>query len=147
MKKIVNGCSLLFIAVCVFVACKSEGNKTDEMASAMCNCFSKLNDSIPEEAKAVFVKLAAAEKVKDSYTEEMKKLGADVLEKLNRALMTVSVTGSPVQVCMEEMDKKYKTVGGPEGEMNRKMANALKGKAGCEMVVTLMRMQAEKLGK
>jgi len=147
MKKLVNAYSLLFIAACSVVACKSEKNKTDEMASAMCNCFTKLNDSIPAEAMGVFVKLSTVEKVSDSYTTEIGKLGPDVLEKLNRALMSTSTPGSPVKNCLEEMDKKYKTVGGQEGEMNRKMADALKGKAGCEMMVTLMRMQAEKLGK
>lgn len=147
MKKLVNACSLLFIGAGLLASCKSEKDKTKEMAAEMCNCFTKLNDSIPAEAKAAFVKLSAADKVKDSYSAEMMKLDADVLARLNRALMSTSVAGSPVKNCLDEMDKKYKTVGGPEGSMNRKMAEALKGKAGCEMMVTLMRMQAEKLGQ
>lgn len=147
MKKFVSVYSLLFIAGSLFMACNSGKNNTDEMASAMCNCFNKLNDSIPAGAMAVFVKLSTAEKVSDSYTTEIGKLNAEVLEKLNRALLSTSTPGSPVNNCLKEMDKKYKTVGGSEGEMNRKMANALKGKPGCEMMVTLMRMQAEKLGK
>lgn len=140
MKKTVLMAGIL----AAFASCNSGGKDHKAMANDMCGCFNKIKDSIPPEAMQVFAKAAVAEKAKASYEEGIKSLSPEQLQKMTAVLMSVGNPGSPAQQCLEEMDKKYKTAGGDKKEVTQKMVDALKGNAGCALMVTLMRMELEK---
>jgi hypothetical protein len=139
MKKILH---LLALAL-VIAACNSGKDKYPEMAQTMCDCFNKVRDSMPASAMKLFEKAAVAPSAKEAYESGAKELAPEDLQKMMNALLQVSKPGSAVSDCLMEMDKKYKTAG-TQKEATAKMVDALKGSAGCEMMITMMRMQQEK---
>jgi hypothetical protein len=135
---------LMASVLATLFACNSGGKDYKAMAEDMCGCFNKIKDSIPAEAMQFFEKVAVAEKAKTAYEEGLKTLSQENVQKMSSALMSVGNPGSPAKLCLEEMDKKYKTVGGDKKEVTQKMVDALKGNTGCALMVTLMRMELEK---
>lgn len=139
MKKILP---LLALAL-VVAACNSGKDKYPEMAKSMCDCFNKVKDSIPPSAMKVFEKAAVAPSAKEAYESGVKELAPEDVQKMMNALLLVSKPGSAVSDCLKEMDNKYKTTG-TQQEATAKMVDALKGTTGCELMMTMMRMQVEK---
>ena len=139
MKKILP----LLALTLLFAACKSGKDKYPEMAQSMCNCFNKVKDSLPPSAMKLFEKAAVATSAKETYESGAKEMAPEDLQKMMTALLLVSKPGSAVSDCLKEMDNKYKTAG-TQQEATAKMVEALKGSTGCEIMLTLMRMQVEK---
>ncbi len=139
MKKILP----IFALTLVIAACNSGKDKYPEMAQSMCDCFNKIKDSLPPSAMKLFEKAAVAPSAKETYESGAKELSPEDLQRMMSALLQVSKPGSAVSDCLSEMDKKYKTADSQQ-EATRKMVDALKGSTGCELMVTMMRMQVEK---
>lgn len=139
MKKIVALLSL----VLVIAACNSGKDKYPEMAQSMCDCFNKVKDSLPPSAIKLFEKAAVAPSAKEAYESGAKELAPEDLQRMMSALLLVSKPGSAVSDCLKAMDDKYKTTDSQQ-EATKKMVDALKGSTGCELMVTMMRMQVEK---
>lgn len=143
MKKIFLSASVL-----VFVtACTQKGKDYNQMAVEMCGCFNKLKDSIPAEAMTVFNEAAAAPQAGEAYRNGVAKLPAELVIKLNNALLSFSKPGSGTKECLENMDKKYKAIGGEKNEVTQKLIEALKGNKDCTLMITMMRMEQEKITK
>ncbi len=139
MKKIVAIPAILLL----LSACNSGKDKYSEMANSMCDCFNKVKDSLPPSAMKLFEKAAVAPSAKEAYEAGAKELAPEDLQKMMNALLLVSKPGSPISECLAAMDKKYKTTD-TQQEATKKMVDALKGKTGCELMLTMMRMQVEK---
>jgi hypothetical protein len=139
MKKILP----LLALTLVITACNSGKDKYPEMAQSMCDCFNKVKDSMPPSAMKLFEKAAVAPSAKEAYESGAKELAPEDLQKMMNALLQVSKPGSAVSDCLKEMDEKYKTAD-TQQEATRKMVDALKGTTGCELMMTMMRMQVEK---
>jgi hypothetical protein len=138
MKKLLP---LSFIVL--LAACKGSSDYS-AAANDMCGCFNQLKDSLPADALKVFEKAAVADVAKTAYEEGLKKLSPDDIQKTMTALMSTAKPGSPITDCLNSLDKKYNTKGISEQQAAEKMVEALKGKTGCEIMQTLMRMQVEK---
>lgn len=137
-------CLFIVIAAVLFMAsCKSGGSDSD-IATNMCGCFNMIKDSLPKEAMGVFGKAAAAEKPQEMFTNEMQKLDPESAQKVNAALMSTARPGSPINDCLKELDKKYKSPSNNEQEVATKMIAALKDKKGCNIMLALMRMNLKK---
>ena len=69
--------------------------------------------------------------------------------KMNAALMMVAKPGTAVKTCLEDMDKKYKSIGGEKVEITRKMVDVLKKRkdSECNLMLALMRIELEKQEK
>lgn len=115
----------------------------------MCGCFNKINDSLPAEAIRVFNEVAAAPNAGETYMNAIKKLPEPVLLKMNGALMMVAKPGTAIKTCLEEMDKKYKSIGGDKVDITRKMVTILQKRkdSECNLMLALMRMELEKQEK
>jgi hypothetical protein len=141
MKRI---CLFMLIPVTLFIgSCKSGGSDA-EIATDMCGCFNMLKDSIPKEAIVVFEKAAAAEKPQEIFGAEIQKLDPESAQKVTAALMATGRPGSPINDCLKELDKKYKSPSNNEQEVATKMIAALKDKKGCDIMLALMRMNLKK---
>ncbi|MFM6925912.1 MAG: hypothetical protein ACKOU7_10465 [Ferruginibacter sp.] len=135
---------LMLIAVTSFIgSCRSSGSDT-EIATGMCGCFNMLKDSLPPEAIGVFQKAAAAENPQDVYTKELQNLDPSIVLKINAALMSTAKTGSPVNDCLKDLDKKFKSPSNNQQEVAKKMIAALKEKKDCDIMLALMRMNLKK---
>jgi len=130
------------IAGIALVGCKN--SDADAIATDMCGCFNMLKDSLPPEGLKVFEKAAASATPQATFEEEMKKLPIESALKVNAALMSTSKPASPINDCIKELDKKYKTPANTQQEMAQKMIDALKDKKGCEIMMALMRMNQKK---
>lgn len=134
----------MLLAVTLFMgSCKSGGSDT-EIATDMCGCFNMIKDSIPKEAIVVFEKAAAAEKPQETFGTEIQKLDPESAQKVTAALMATAKPGSPINDCLKELDKKYKSPSNNEQEVAKKMIAALKDKKGCDIMLALMRMNLKK---
>jgi hypothetical protein len=134
----------LFITV-LFTACKSKEDNSNQIATDMCGCFNKLKDSLPPESIEVFKKAAAAENAYTTFTKEIQGLPVEVALKVNAALLSTGKKGSSVNMCLEELDKKYKnTYEKNDTTAMRKMLNALKDKTGCDISIALLRINLDK---
>lgn len=142
MKK--NWILVLFTAAAVVAGCLSGESKTSDIATDMCGCFNMLKDSLPAGGIPVFEKAAASDKPQETFAAEMQKLKPDMVLKVNAALMSTAKTGSPINNCIKELDKKYKTTETNQQAMSQKMIDALKGKKGCEIMIALLRMNLKK---
>lgn len=137
-------CLFMLMAVALFTgSCRSSGSDT-EIATGMCGCFNMLKDSLPPEAIGVFQKAAAAENPQDAYTKGLQGLDPSVVLKINAALMSTAKTGSPVNDCLKELDKKFKSPSNDQQEVAKKMIAALKDKKDCDIMLALMRMNLKK---
>lgn len=117
------------------------------MATEMCGCFNTIKDSIPAEAMAVFNEAAAAPVAGEVYRNGLAKLSPEVATKLNNALLSFTKPGSAGNDCLENMDKKYKTVGEDKNEVTRKMIDAIQNNKECALMTALMKMEMEKQAK
>lgn len=142
MKK--NWILVLLTAAAVVAGCLSGESKTSDIATDMCGCFNMLKDSLPPEGIKVFEKAAIAEKPQETFTAEMQKLKPAIALKVNAALLSTAKTGSAVNDCIKELDKKYKTNETDQQAMSQKMIDALKDKKGCEIMLALLRMNLKK---
>ncbi len=134
----------MMIAVTLFMgACKSGGTDA-EIATDMCSCFNMLKDSMPKEAIPVFEKAAVAENPKETFGAEMQKLDPETAMKVSAALMGTARPGSPINDCLKELDKKYKTSIQSDQEAAKRMIAALKDKKDCDIMLALMRMNLKK---
>jgi hypothetical protein len=132
------------IVLATLVSCKSGEKKYKEMATEMCGCFNKIKDSISPAAMVIFEKAAASPNAKKAYMSGAATLSpADAL-KLNNALLSFSKPGSAAKECLEDMDKKYKKIGGDKNEVTQKMLDELKDNRDCALMIALMRMEVEK---
>jgi hypothetical protein len=142
MKK--NWILVLLTAAAVVAGCLSGESKTSDIATDMCGCFNMLKDSLPPEGIKVFEKAAIAEKPQETFTAEMQKLEPAIALKVNAALLSTAKTGSAVNDCIKELDKKYKTNETDQQAMAQKMIDALKDKKGCEIMLALLRMNLKR---
>jgi hypothetical protein len=142
MKK--NWILVLLTAAAVVAGCLSGESKTSGIATDMCGCFNMLKDSLPPEGIKVFEKAAIAEKPQETFTAEMQKLEPAIALKVNAALQSTAKTGSAVNDCIKELDKKYKTNETDQQAMAQKMIDALKDKKGCEIMLALLRMNLKR---
>ncbi len=124
-------------------ACKS-GGTDKEIATDMCGCFNMLKDSLPPAAIAVFEKTAAAENPQQVFQEEIQKLDPEAQQKVTSVLMGTAKAGSPINDCLKELDKKYKSPTNDQQDAARRMVAALKDKKGCDIMLALMRMNLKK---
>jgi ABC-type phosphate/phosphonate transport system substrate-binding protein len=137
-------CLFMLIAAALFMgSCKSGGTDA-EIATDMCGCFNKLKDSLPKEAIVVFEKAAAAEKPQETFAAERQKLDPETAQKINAALMGTARPGTPINDCLKELDKKYKTSMQSDQEAAKRMVAALKDKKDCDIMLALMRMSLKK---
>jgi translation elongation factor EF-4 len=137
-------CLFLLAAAALFMgSCKSSGSDA-EIATGMCGCFNMLKDSLPPEAIGVFQKAAAAENPQEVFTKELQNLDPSIALKVNAALMSTAKTGSPINDCLKELDKKFKSPSSDEQEVAKKMVAALKDKKDCDIMLALMRMSLKK---
>lgn len=136
--------SVLLLLTLLLSACRSARKDHTAMAEEMCGCFNKILDSLPAQARQLMVEAAEAPKATPVYRAGAARLSEDDLIRLQTALVSISQPGSPAKACIEEMDKRYKTVGGEEKEVTRKMVAALRGKKECALMQTLLRMKLEK---
>ena len=146
MKKIF----LTAAVAAVLLACSSSSSgKVEKMTNEMCGCFNKINDSLPAEAIRVFNEVADAPNAGETYMNAIKKLPEPVLLKMNGALMMVAKPGTAIKTCLEEMDKKYKSIGGDKVDITRKMVTILQKRKDneCNLMLALMRMELEKQEK
>ena len=139
-----NWILVLFTAAAVVAGCLSGESKTSDIATDMCGCFNMLKDSLPADGIVVFKKAAASDKPQETFTTEMQKLKPEIALKVNAALMSTAKTGSPINDCIKELDKKYKTAETDQQAMAQKMIDALKDKKGCEIMLALLRMNQKK---
>ncbi len=134
----------------VLVSCSSSSSgKIDEMTNEMCGCFNKINDSLPAEAIKLFNDAAVAANAGETYMAGIKQLPEATLTQMNAALMQVAKPGTEAKTCLEEMDKKHKSIGGDKVEVTRKMVESLKKRkdSECNLMLALMRIELEKLEK
>jgi ABC-type phosphate/phosphonate transport system substrate-binding protein len=143
MKKI-KCLSVILICVGLISSCSQTKSKSADIATGMCSCFNMLKDSMPAEAMKVFELTAVADKPQETFDTEMKKLKPDVVLKVNAALMSTTKASSPVNTCIKELDKKYKTNETDQQAMALKMIDELKDKKGCEIMMALLRMNLKK---
>lgn len=137
-------CLFMLIPVLLFIgSCKSGGTDAD-IATDMCGCFNMLKDSMPKEAIVVFEKAAVAAEPKETFGAEIAKLDPENAKKVTAALMGTAKEGSPINNCLKELDKKYKTPAGSDKDAAKRMVAALKDKKGCDIMMALMRMNTEK---
>lgn len=137
-------CLFMLVAVTLFtVSCKS-GGTDKEIATDMCGCFNMLKDSLSPAAIAVFEKTAAAEKPQEVFQEEIQKLDPEAQQKVTSVLMGTARAGSPINDCLKELDKKYKSPTNDQQEAARRMVAALKDQKGCDIMLALMRMNLKK---
>lgn len=115
----------------------------------MCSCFNKINDSLPPESLKLFNDVATAANAGEAYMNGLKQMPEAVLLKMNAALMMVAKPGTAVKTCLEDMDKKYKSIGGEKVEITRKMVDVLKKRkdSECNLMLALMRIELEKQEK
>jgi hypothetical protein len=139
-----NWILVLLTAAAVVAGCLSGESKTSDIATGMCGCFNMLKDSLPPEGIKVFEKAAVAEKPQETFAAEMQKLTPAIALKVNAALLSTAKTGSAVNDCIKELDKKYKTNETNQQAMAQKMIDALKDKKGCEIMLALLRMNQKK---
>jgi hypothetical protein len=137
-------CLLMLIAAILVMASCRPGGSDSEIATDMCGCFNMIKDSLPKEAMGVFEKAAAANKPQETFGAEMQKLDPESVQKINAALMSTARPGSPINDCLKELDKKYKSPSNKEQEVAQKMIAALKDKKGCDIMIALMRMNLKK---
>lgn len=137
-------CLFMLVAAALFAgSCKSGGSDT-EIATDMCGCFNMLKDSLPPATISVFEKAAAAENPKEVFQQEIQKLDPAAAQKVTAALMGTGKPGSPINDCLKELDKKYKSPTNNEQEAAKRMVAALKDKKGCDIMLALMRMNLKK---
>jgi hypothetical protein len=137
-------CLFMLMAAALFTgSCKSSGSDAD-IATGMCGCFNMLKNSLPPQAIAVFQKAAAAENPQEVFTKEMQSLDPAIAQKVNAALMSTAKTGSPINDCLKELDKKFKSSSNDQQEVAKKMIAALKDKKDCDIMLALMRMNLKK---
>ena len=137
MKKTLLVLSLASISV--ITSCRSS-NADSAIAADMCNCFNMLKDSIPAEGLKVFEKAAIADNAQETFSKEMANLPAATAQKVNAALLATAKPGSGVNDCLKGLDKKYKTPTNDQQAMTQRMIEALKDQKGCEIMLSLMRM-------
>jgi ABC-type phosphate/phosphonate transport system substrate-binding protein len=135
---------IVFITCGLIGGCNTAESKTPDIATDMCGCFNLLKDSLPAEGIKVFEKAATSATPQETFTTEMKSIPVEIAQKVNAALMSTAKDGSPVNDCLKEIDKKYKTPTNDEQVMAQKMVDALKDKKGCEIMLALMRMNLKK---
>jgi hypothetical protein len=134
----------MLLTVTLFMgSCKSGGSDA-AIATDMCGCFNMLKDSMPKEAIVVFEKAAASEKPQETFGAEIQKLDPESAQKVTAALMGTAKEGSPINNCLKELDKKYKTSASSDQEAAKRMVAALKDKKGCDIMLALMRMNLKK---
>jgi len=143
----------IFLSVAVaaaLVSCSSSSSgKVEKMTNEMCSCFNKINDSLPPESLKLFNDVATADNAGEAYMNGLKQIPEAVLLKMNAALMMVAKPGTAVKTCLEDMDKKYKSIGGEKVEITRKMVDVLKKRkdSECNLMLALMRIELEKQEK
>lgn len=142
MKKVLIPAALAI----VLASCSSSSNKMEQMTNDMCGCFNKIRDSLPADALKLFHEASTAPKAWETYLAGVKELPEASFNQMNSALMLVTKPGSAVKTCLEEMDKKYKSIGGDKTEITRKMVELLeKDKEGDhDIMLALLRMELEK---
>ena len=137
-------CLFMLIPLTLFIGSCKSGGSDSEIATDMCGCFNMLKDSMPKEAIVVFEKAAVSEKPQETFGAEIQKLDPESAQKVTAALMGTAKEGSPINNCMKELDKKYKTPASSDQEAAKRMVAALKDKKGCEIMMALMQMNLKK---
>lgn len=137
-------CLFMLIPLTLFIGSCKSGGSDSEIATDMCGCFNMLKDSMPKEAIVVFEKAAVSEKPQETFGAEIQKLDPESAQKVTAALMGTAKEGSPINNCMKELDKKYKTPASSDQEAAKRMVAALKDKKGCDIMLALMRMNLKK---
>jgi hypothetical protein len=137
-------CLFILIAAALFMGSCKSADSDAAIATGMCGCFNLLKDSLPPQAIVVFQKAATAENPQELFTKELQSLDPSVAIKVNAVLMSTAKTGSPINNCLKELDKKYKSPSKDQQEMARKMVAALKDRKDCDIMLALMRMNLKK---
>lgn len=135
---------IMLSAVVLIMGCDSAKSKTKNIANDMCGCFNMLKDSLPADGIKVFEKAAASNNPNETFTKEMQNLEPQTAQKVNAALMATAKSGSAINNCLKELDKKYKTNETNQQEMAKKMIDELKDNKGCDIMLALMRMNLKK---
>lgn len=137
-------CLFMLMAAAFFMgSCKSSDSDA-ELATGMCGCFNMIKDSLPAPAIVVFQKAAAAENPQEVFTKELQSMDPSIALKVNAALMSTAKTGSPINDCLKDLDKKFKTPSNDQQEVAKKMIAALKDNKDCDIMLALMRMNLKK---
>ncbi len=123
-------------------------NNLQAAANDMCQCFNGIKDSLNPTSIAIFSRVAKADNAGEAYAAEIAKLDMADVQRLNKALMMAGTPGTKVYECLQGLDQRHKGVmPKTEAEATEKILAAMAGKDGCEIMVALLRMQAEKQKK
>ena len=131
----------------VLASCATADQKIPTIANDFCNCLGKLEKTMSQELKNLYINAGNSEDPRAALAKAMMELGPEKQASIGEELKGFAIEDprSEVGGCMAELQKKYKDEKTrSKKKFGEKLLAELKSKTGCSLTYAIMKMGFQK---
>lgn len=133
MKRMIN-CKWVVAISILFSACQSGSadKKVPELANDMCGCFTKFEESLTPDAKALMKEVAVSADPQKDMMAGMSKLKPEDAMEFSKKMSAIADRNSDIYKCMEAFDKKHGSETNRDKKaLTEKLLSEMQGRSNC----------------